>query len=102
MQDYNNNKNHESLSLPLICPGSIVKLVKCDKDTPLWKGRLGAQFRVGYYSEQDGFDVIWLVNENGEYCETIDKESLEKYFQTEYLSNETDFLGHDRPPFKAL
>ncbi len=102
MQRNDHFRNKESLNNPPIRPGSIVKLVKCDNDTPLWKDRLEALFRIGYYSVQDGFDVIWLVDDQGEYCETIDEECLLKYFQVEFVSDETEFYGENRPPFKAL
>jgi len=102
MRDNKNTDRNRCLSVPPIRPGSIVKLVKCDNDTPLWKDRLEALFRIGYYSVQDGFDVIWLVDDQGAYCETIDEECLLKYFQVEFVSDETEFYGENRPPFKAL
>lgn len=59
-------------------------------------------FRIGYYSQQDGLDVIWLVNENGEYEQTTDRAFLLKYFEPIEISDETDLYGARKPNFKPL
>jgi hypothetical protein len=38
-------------------------------------------------------DCIWLVNEDGEYEQTTDREFLLKYFEIERLSDERNFYG---------
>lgn len=63
---------------------------------------VGALFRVGYYSPQDGLDCIWLVDEDGEYCETVDRKYLEKYCELVLLTHESDYYGANRTPIKAL
>jgi hypothetical protein len=77
----------------VIPPRSQVRLVKADRFTPTWRKQVGRQFRVGYYSPQDGLDCIWLVNENGEYEQATDREFLLKYFEIKRLSQEKNFYG---------
>jgi hypothetical protein len=48
---------------------------------------------VGYYSREDGLDCIWLVNEDGTYEQTTDRDFLLKYFDMEYLSHEKNLYG---------
>ncbi len=62
-----------------------------------WKGNVGKRYRVGYYSQQDGLDCIWLVNDDGEYQETVDHEFLHKFFEIEILSRERSVYGKNRP-----
>jgi len=62
-----------------------------------WKGNVGKRYRVGYYSQQDGLDSIWLVNDDGEYQETVDHEFLHKFFEIELLSRERSLYGKNRP-----
>jgi hypothetical protein len=77
----------------VIPPLSRVRLVRTDKRTPTWRKDVGRQFRVGYYSRKDGVDCIWLVNENGEYEQTTDRDFLLKHFEIERLSQEKNFYG---------
>jgi len=81
-----------------IPPKSVVRLVASPKASPHWKKNVGAIFRVGYYSRKDGLDCIWLVNESGEYQETVDHEYLFKYFDVIQVSNEKNLYGMRRPP----
>ena len=80
-----------------IPPKSVVRLVACPPDRHLWKKTLGAIFRVGYYSRRDGQDCIWLVNESGEYQETVDHDYLWKYFDIIQTSDEKNLYGTKRP-----
>jgi hypothetical protein len=80
----------------IIPPGSVVRLVASDETTGAWRGREGERFRIGYYVPNDGLGVIWLVNASGEYCETVDRESLIRFFEIEQLSDETDLFGVDK------
>ncbi len=83
-----------SNSFPAVVPpGSVVRLVRSDNTTPLWQGREGETFRIGYYTPNDGLDVIWLVSATGEYQETVDKKTLVDFFVLESLSSESDLFG---------
>lgn len=82
----------------VVPPGSVVRLVRSDKTTPLWQGREGETFSIGYYTPNDGLDVIWLVSASGEYRETVDRQTLVEFFILESLSGETDFFGQHHPP----
>jgi len=80
-----------------IPPKSVVRLSACPKQTRLCKKKLGAIYRIGYYSRRDGLDCIWLVNEAGEYQETIDHDYLSKYFDVIQTSDEKNLYGAKRP-----
>ena len=86
----------------VIPPRSIIRLVRADKCTPAWKEDVGRVFRVGYYSRQDGLNVIWMVNDDGVYEQATDREYLLKYFEIIKLSRETDLFGDDRPVLGKL
>lgn len=58
---------------------------------------VGTQFRIGYYNPNHGLEDIWIVNDEGEYWDTIDNDLLEKYFKVIKYSNEKDLFGTDRP-----
>ena len=86
----------------IIPPRSAFRLVRSDAETSGWKADVGRVFRIGYYSRQDGLDVIWLVNEKGEYEQTTDRDFLLRYFEPIEISNETDVYGPDKPEFPPL
>lgn len=86
----------------VIPPRSIVTLMRADEATPTWKNQVGRQFRIGYYRKRDGLDAIWLVNDKGEYEQTIDPESLLRYFVIDRLADETDLYGRNRPPLRPI
>jgi hypothetical protein len=77
----------------VIPPRSRVRLMNADKLTRSWRKDVGRRFRIGYYSRKDGLDCIWLVNDDGEYEQTTDREFLVRYFEIEHLSSETNFYG---------
>jgi hypothetical protein len=77
----------------VIPPRSRVRLVKADRHTPAWRKDVGRRLRIGYYSRTDGWGCIWLVNEDGAYEQTTDREFLLKYFEIERLSDERNFYG---------
>jgi hypothetical protein len=81
-----------------IPPKSVVRLVASPKPSPRWKKNVGAIFRVGYYSRKDGLDCVWLVNESGEYQETVDHDYLSKYFDVIQISDEKNLYGMRKPP----
>ena len=83
-----------------IPPRSIVR-VKAAPRSP-WHKEMGALFRIGYYSAQDGLDCIWLVDAQGEYCQTLDHDFLHKFFEIVSVSKERSLYGKKRPPLGAL
>jgi hypothetical protein len=70
-------------------PGQEVSLSHTDsgtstvrvKDVPRspWRKEIGKLFRIGYYSKMDGLDCIGLVDARGEYCQTLDRDFLDKF-----------------------
>lgn len=86
----------------IIPPRSVFRLARGDSETPNWAAEIGRVFRIGYYSRQDGLDVIWLVNEEGEYEQATDRDFLVKYFDPITISGETDLHGIGKPEFKPL
>jgi hypothetical protein len=62
--------------------------------------RIGQIYRVGYYSRQDGTELIWLVDENGEYNWTADEGFLDNYFEIIELSQERSIYGDKKPKIK--
>ena len=80
----------------IIPPRSVVELVRADAAARRWKANIGRRFRIGYYCKQDGLDCIWLVNDAGEYEQTADQESIQKYFRIVKRSNEKDLFGTNR------
>ncbi len=54
-------------------------------------------FRIGYYRKSDGLDCVWLVDDEGDYGQTADQESIRKHFTMLELSEEEDLFGLDRP-----
>jgi hypothetical protein len=81
----------------VIPPMSVVQVVKVTESEPAWVGYEGRIFRIGYYNPQDGLDCVWLVDEQGEYRETVDQEMIKTHFKVLELSSETDLFGVDRP-----
>jgi hypothetical protein len=81
----------------VIPPRSRVRLMNADKLTRSWRKDVGRRFRIGYYTRKDGLDCIWLVNDDGEYEQTTDREFLVRYFEIEHLSSETNLDG-TKPP----
>lgn len=79
-----------------IPPKSELELVKLWPHAREYGHKVGEHWRVGYYSRQDGLEVIWLVNDAGEYVWTIDRAFLAKKFRITRLSEETDYFGEER------
>ena len=85
-----------------IPPKSVVRLAGYPKHAKQWRNNLGMIFRIGYYSPQDGLDCIWLVNEAGEYEQTIDHDYLEKYFDVIQTSEEKNLYGRRKPQIRSV
>ncbi len=81
----------------VIPPRSIVRAIRTYSTV-----REGQRFRIGYYSRQDGLDVVWLVNDDGAYEQTWPRRQFEDDFTIERLSTETDYYGDERPPLDAI
>ncbi len=86
----------------IIPPRSVVELAKADSKTPAWKNRIGERFRIGYYSQSDGLDTIWLVDDAGNYIETTDRDFLLKYFKVVRLSDTNNYFGTRCKPLARL
>ena len=82
----------------IIPPKTLVRLSRYDDSTPQWRRQIGREFRVGFYSPQDGLDCIWLVTDSGDYEQTIDRKTLLMYFDLLKLSHEADLFGERRDP----
>jgi hypothetical protein len=80
----------------VIPPRTIVKLLS------EWGNNRGRIFRIGYYSPQDDLNVVWLVNETGEYERTTDQASIKVDFEVLKRSDETDWFGKDREVLKPI
>ncbi len=92
---------HEKVPTFIVPPRSIIRLVKreSDWDTDL---EIGDEFRIGYYSRQDGPNCVWLVDREGTYFHTWDQETLLETFEIVSLSEETDIYGLHRPILESL
>jgi hypothetical protein len=86
----------------IIPPLSVVRLNHADDQTPHWKNQVGREFRIGYYSRQDGTDCVWLVNDAGQYEQTVDQKQLRDYFVIIERSKERALYGTTRPPIPPL
>jgi hypothetical protein len=62
---------------------------------------IGEHWRVGYYSKQDGPDLIWLVDDAGSYRWTIDQAFLDRYFEVIEASKEKSYYGDNREKLGA-
>jgi hypothetical protein len=93
--------SHEKAPNFIIPPRSVIQLVKreSDWDTDL---EVGDEFRIGYYSRQDGPNCVWLVDREGNYFHTWDQSSLLGNFEIIASSDETDIYGLHRPVLEPL
>jgi len=89
----------EPRQLPaVIPPRTVVEQIYRPGMPRRWRTRLGRRFRIGYYSRQDGLETIWLVDDDGAYCESTDRDYLLRYFRVVSLSKEADYFGVERRP----
>lgn len=87
---------HDS-AISIIPPLSVVQVVMVTATESDWAGYEGRIFRIGYYRKQDGLDCVWLVDDEGNYNETVDQAMIKTHFKVLQLSNETDLFGDARP-----
>lgn len=86
-----------------IPPKSVVRVAVSDRSTVSLNRDKGRVFRVGYYGEKDGLDCIWLVNDDGDYEQTMDHDFMFRYFDIIMVSDEADLYGRERtqlPPIR--
>jgi hypothetical protein len=50
----------------------------------------------------DRLDCIWLVDEKGECSQTIDHESLNRFFDIRSIAKERSLYGRGRPQFPPM
>jgi hypothetical protein len=84
----------ESRPTYVIPPKSVIRLFR--KEEGMEGLNVGDNFRIGYYSKQDGPNIVWLVNDAGDYLQTWDQQSLLDYFKVVERSDETDTYGTHR------
>jgi hypothetical protein len=63
---------------------------------------IGQIYRVGYYICKDGFDVVWLVDSEGNYNWTADPKWVYKHFEVIEYSKETSLRGRNREALGPL
>jgi hypothetical protein len=90
-----------STDKPIPIPPRTIVAVSQGSDNP-YSHLSGRKIRIGYYSEQDGLDCIWLVYPDGKYGETTDHDHLYRFFVVEELSDESDLYGDGKAPFGPL
>lgn len=89
------------MKLPLP-PKSIIRLVKLWPHARKRGFEIGQTWRIGYYSPQDGLDVVWLVDSHGDDGQTGDHAWIEKHFEVVYRSDETSMYGAHRRKLRPL
>ena len=92
----------DNLLARVIPPLSHVKVVKVTSEEPDWISYEGRVFRIGYYRPKDGLDCVWLVDDDGQYLETVDQEMIRTHFEVLQCSDESDLYGVDRPVIGPL
>ena len=81
----------------IIPPRSVVRITRVTANEPAWLGYEGRIVRIGYYRKQDGVDCVWLVDDEGNYCETVDQEMIRTHFEVLERSDDTDLYGVNQP-----
>lgn len=61
--------------------GTILRLIKATRDTPLWEGKIGRIYQVDSYSRKDGLNVVWLIDTITGQHETTDQADLLNFFE---------------------
>jgi hypothetical protein len=83
-----------------IPPRSVI-MVRKDNPGP-HRSLLGIILRVGYYSKQDGTNVIWLVYPDGGYAEATTHALLNRHFTVLSVSENNDLFGVTQPEIQPL
>ena len=83
-----------------ISPRSVIT-VREDNPGP-HRSLLGLILRVGYYSKQDGTNVVWLVFPNGEYQQATSQAYINRHFRIIHEGEDPDSYGDERPILQPL
>jgi hypothetical protein len=83
-----------------ISPRSVIA-VREDNPGP-HRSLLGLILRVGYYSKQDGTNVVWLVSPDGEYRQTTSQAYINRHFRIVHEDQHPDLYGDERPILQPL
>ena len=86
----------------VIPPLSEVKVIRVTEDQQDWTGHEGQLYRVGYYRKSDGLDCVWLVDDKGDYCKSVDQEMIKTHFEVVTTSTVTDLFGVNGPVIQAV
>ena len=78
-------------------PGTVLRLIKLWPYARKQGHEIGELWRVGYYSPQDGVDVVWLVDDNGAYKWSVDNEFVAQKFYVVTPSDNPDVFGEAGP-----
>jgi hypothetical protein len=88
---------------PSVVPPKSRVVLRSHPELPtLHRKEVGREFRVGYYSPEDGLDCVWLVNAAGEYEQSVDRAYLAKFFEIKRLGKERDYYGEHRAELRPL
>lgn len=85
-----------------IPPRSVIKLTRLWLHARNQGHKIGEIFRIGYYSQQDGLNCVWMVDHSGDYCMTAEHDWITEHFEIISISDEEDLFGMDRPVLTAL
>jgi len=86
----------------VIPPRSVFRLVRTDRHTPAWRGKIGQRCRVNYYNPRHGYKEIMLLDDQGRYFTVVDGDLLARYFRLERLSTESDLFGVNHRPIGPI
>lgn len=85
-----------------IPPKTVLRLTKLWPHARKQGREIGQIYRVGYYCPHCGRDTIWLVDPNGIYNWTADREFVERFFEVITASQERSLYGKGRPKIGPL
>jgi hypothetical protein len=78
-------------------PKTVLRLVKLWPYACRQGHKKGEIHRIGYYCKHCGLDVVWLVNNKGEYNWTADQKWVKDHFEIIEESKERSLYGVNRP-----
>ena len=79
-------------------PKTVLRLIRLFPHAKKKGHHIGETRRVGYYSKKDGLDVIWLVDNSGEYTWTADHSWVMNHFEIIDSSTNRSIYGKGKPP----
>jgi hypothetical protein len=76
-------------------PLTLLQLIRAARlqNLRLIPDQVGQFFQIGYYTPNDGLELVWIVDEVGTYLGTIPRALLRKYFRICKISGETNYSG---------